>query len=243
MGEKLRTQTFRKPKVIKQVRQTRFIFKKSVLLDSTSQHSSGNTAVLFWGWIAVLIGSSMLWGWDQLQSQVQQSTLLLLMGLPGMQSQKSLSASHCPPRTGHVQSPPWHPRHFQEVKSSPSLEMQFPGSPRWSLLSINLLYFITNQNHLQMVQYHWFLSFCHFSFQFHNIWATSVQRVPKSGWNPARPWGAHTVWMFGDTYTPPQEQHSPGLLHIPGNDTDHTPEMWYWLFGHLQPSEGFLFEL
>lgn len=110
-----------------------------------------------------------------------------------------------------------------------------PGSPQWSLLSIHLFYFITNQNHLQMFEYYWFLSFCHFSFQFHNIWATSVHRMPKSGWNPARPWGAHTVWMFGDTCTPP--------LHIPGNDTDHIPEMSYWLFGHLQTSGGFLFEL
>lgn len=29
------------------------------------------------------------------------------MGLPGRHSQKSLSASHCPPRAGQVQSPPW----------------------------------------------------------------------------------------------------------------------------------------
>lgn len=45
------------------------------------------------------------------------------------------------------------PRHFQEAP--PSLEMQLPGSPQWSLLSVNLFYFITNQNHLQMFECHW----------------------------------------------------------------------------------------
>lgn len=160
------------------------------------------------------------------------------MGLPGKHSQKSLSASQCPPWTGHMQSPPW--RGCQGIFRRCHLHWrwtdcgQFPGSPRWSFLSRNLFYFITNQNHFQMFEYHW--CSCHSDISLFSSITSEQPRCShlkqtQESLNPAKILPSHE-WHLqcGCLVTPASHHRSDTSHHIPVN----AGEMWYWLFGHLQ---------
>lgn len=229
-GEKLRTRTFRKPKVIKQIRQTIFISKEFVLHDSTSNTPVAALQYFFRAELQFLMATPC--SEARISSRARLSNKLCsCWGLPGKHPQKNpfcLSVSS-QDRAHAEDTMERLPGHFQE--GPPSLEVQ--GSPQLILLSIHLFYFIINPNHLQMFEYRW--CSCHSDIPLHlsslcaPTW--SQHRIPKSGWDSAKPWEAHPMRMFGDTSTPPQEQQSTSH-HVPV----FAGEMSYWLFGHLQTS-------
>lgn len=105
-GEKLRTRTFRKPKVIKQIKQTIFISKEFVLHDSTSNTPVAALQYFFRAELQFLMATPC--SEARISSRARLSNKLCsCWGLPGKHSQKTLSASQCPPSTGHMQRTPW----------------------------------------------------------------------------------------------------------------------------------------